>query len=276
VKEGGRVGVEVHDGVAVLTLRNPPANFLSRAVAADLNDAIEGVRKSGARAVVVTGSGRTFSAGADPSDLQALRTARAARLSAAAGQRMLNRLEQSTSIVVAAINGLCLGGGLELAMACHLRFCSDRARLGLPEITLGLIPGLGGTQRLPALVGTSRALSLVLTGDTVAADQAKQIGLVDEVVAAADLMAEVMKFARRIAQRPPPAVAAALATLRIGGGATRANGLRVEADAFGRLCARSRAEERLRPLWPPGVQGDRGGDMTRAAPRPQPIEEVER
>jgi enoyl-CoA hydratase/carnithine racemase len=255
MRGAGRVEVEVHDGVAVLTLHNPPANLLSRAMASHLKKTIDGLPSHKARAIVVTGNGRVFSAGADPSDLQAMRTAREACLSAAAGQKILDRLERSTRIVVAAINGLCLGGGLELAMACHLRFCSDRARLGLPEITLGLIPGLGGTQRLPALVGTSRALSLVLTGDTVTAAEARNIGLVDEIVSASDLMTAVMKFARRIARRPPEAVAAALATIRFGGRGPRGAGMRLEAEAFGRLCARSRAERRITPLWPPQAPG---------------------
>lgn len=254
MKGGGRVETTVHDGVAVLALHNPPANFLSLDLASRLIEAIDALPDE-ARVIVVTGSGRAFSAGADPSALQAIRTARAARLSSAAGQEMLNRLERSTRVVVAAINGLCLGGGLELAMACHFRFCSERARLGLPEITMGLIPGLGGTQRLPALVGTSRALSLVLTGDTVAAAEAKDIGLVDEVVPASELTAIVTKFARRIAQRPPAAVAAALATIRTSGRGTRAAGMRMEAEAFGRLCARSRAERRITPLWPPPAPG---------------------
>lgn len=268
-----RVEVAVHDGVAVLTLHNPPANFLSRAMAGELKMAIDGLQGNGARAIVVTGSGRTFSAGADPSDLLAIRTAREARLVAAAGQKLLDRLEQSKRVVVAAINGLCLGGGLELAMACHFRFCSDRARLGLPEITLGLIPGLGGTQRLPTLVGRSRALSLVLTGDTIGSAEAREIGLVDEIVAAPDLMAEVMRFARRIARRPPEVVAAVLATMR---SVPRGTGMRVEAEAFGRLCARSRAKQRIGPLWPRQDAGARGRAMTRAAYRPQGIEESKR
>ena len=254
MKGGGRVDVDVHEGVAVLALHDPPANFLSLATASRLVEAIDALPRD-ARVIVVTGSGRVFSAGADPSALQAIRTAREARLSSAAGQELLNRLERSTRVVVAAINGLCLGGGLELAMACHFRFCSERARLGLPEITLGLIPGLGGTQRLPALVGASRALSLILTGDTVAAAKAKEIGLVDEVVPASELMGAVAKFARRIVQRPSAAVAAALATIRSSGRATRAAGMRMEAEAFGRLCARSRAERRIAPLWPPPAPG---------------------
>lgn len=254
MKAAGRVEVEVHDGVAVLTLHHPPANFLTRAMAIHLMEAIDDLPEDKAHAIVVTGRGRAFSTGADPSDLQAIRNAREARLLSVAGQKMLDRLEQSTRVVVAAINGVCLGGGLELAMACHLRFCSDRARLGLPEITLGLIPGLGGTQRLPALVGTSRALSLVLTGDTVAAEVARDIGLVDEVVPASDLMAAVIKFARRIAQRPPEAVAAALASIRGGRGPRRA-GMREEAAAFGRLCARRRTGRNITRLWPPSAQG---------------------
>jgi enoyl-CoA hydratase len=274
MKDAGRVEVEVHDGVAVLTLHNPPANFLDHSMASRLKDALDGLPEGEARAIVVTGRGRAFSAGADPSGLQAMRTARQARLSAAAGQRILDRLERSTRVVVAAINGLCLGGGLELAMACHLRFCSDRARLGLPEITLGLIPGLGGTQRLPALVGTSRALSLVLTGDTVSAPSALAMGLVDEVFPAEHLVAAAMKFAHRVAQRPPEVVAAALATIRGGRGPRRA-GMRGEAEAFGRLCARSRAERRITPLWPAPPAGDGGRAMTGAACRPQDAQDAQ-
>jgi enoyl-CoA hydratase/carnithine racemase len=137
--------------------------------------------------------------------------------------------------VIAAINGLCMGGGLELALACHLRFASDRARLGVPEVQLGVIPGLGGTQRLPRLVGLARALDLVLTGDTIKAERAYEIGLVDRLVSRKEVLDEARAYARRLAERDPSVVAAVLRTLRDGTRLPMEAGLELEAETFGRL-----------------------------------------
>ena len=237
VQRSESLRAEVLDAVGVVTLCQPPGNSLTLGVARELAAIIEGFSGDEVRAIVLTGQGRVFSVGVAPENLDEIRSAHAGRQVAAEGQEMLGRLERSSTPVIAAINGLCLGGGLELAMACHLRFCSDRARLGLPELSLGLIPGLGGTQRLPRIVGVSRALRLILTGDTIAAAEAREIGLVDQVVSRDELMTVVMRFARRLATRSREAVAAALETTVRGAALELAEGLAIEADAFGRLCA---------------------------------------
>jgi len=157
-------------------------------------------------------------------------------------------VERLRKPVIAAINGLCLGGGLELALACHLRFCSDKARLGLPEVTLGLIPGMGGTQRLPRLVGISKALDLILTGDTIKAEVARDVGLVDRVVAADQVVSEAVKFAQRLATRGTEVIAAAVESVVQGTRLSLEQGLTLEAEAFGRLCEGSERAKRMKHL----------------------------
>jgi len=238
-----QVRAEIQEGVGIVTLHAPPANLLSRSLARDLIDVVDRMSSDAVKVIVLTGSGRAFSAGADPDDLRALGSDDEGRRAAAAGQEMMGRLEGSDTLIIAAINGICLGGGLELALACHLRFCSDRARLGFPEITLGLIPGLGGTQRLSRLTGSSRALSLILTGDTITAPEAKAIGLVDEVVPSAELIPVVLRSARRIARKPKEVIAAAIETVMKGGRLSLEEGMAMEARAFGHLCDPARRRD---------------------------------
>jgi enoyl-CoA hydratase len=158
------------------------------------------------RAVIVTGAGeKAFVAGADINEL-ALQTPTGGREHALAGQHVFDLIENMGKPVIAAINGYALGGGCELAMACTLRLAADTAKLGQPEIALGLIPGYAGTQRLPRLVGKGRAMEMMLTGAPIAADAAHRIGLVNRVVAAADLMAEARTLAAQLATHAPIAM----------------------------------------------------------------------
>lgn len=227
--------LQVESGVALLTLNNPPANSLTSQLLADFLHMLDRAELEGARAVVIVGAGRVFSTGVDPAELGALGSAEEYRLRSRQGQELLRRIERARAPLIAAINGLCLGGGMELALACHLRFCSTRARLGLPEVQLGIIPGLGGTQRLPRLVGVSRALDLILTGDTIDAERALQIGLVDRIVSRREVLMEALAFARRLARLDRALVDAVLRTVCEGARLPLDEGLELEAQSFGRL-----------------------------------------
>jgi enoyl-CoA hydratase/carnithine racemase len=222
--------------VAVLTLSHPPANTLSRGLLLALQARLETLaRDETVRAVVITGSGRFFSAGADLKELSALRTAEECTAFARLGQKMFNRIADSTKPVIAAINGVCVGGGLELAMACHVRIAAADAVLGLPEIKLGVIPGFGGTQRLPSLVGRPRAAEMILSGDSIPGDRAAAWGLVNRAVPASDVLTTAVQFGAKVAAGSRTAVEAALAALRSVTTNGGEDGFAREAELFGSL-----------------------------------------
>src|SRR5215216_7832345 len=179
----------VADRIATVTVNRPDKlNALNDQVIAELDEAIDSVRDSAdVGGVIVTGAGRAFVAGADISELEK-HGAVSAKALAQRGQDVFRKFETSPKPVIAAVNGFALGGGCELAMACHIRIASEAAKFGQPEVKLGLIPGYGGTQRLPRLVGKGRALQLLMTGEVIDAAEALRIGLVNKVVPAADLM----------------------------------------------------------------------------------------
>ncbi|MEZ5323235.1 MAG: enoyl-CoA hydratase-related protein [Microthrixaceae bacterium] len=230
-------------GVATITLDNPKVNALSEAVLARLGEIVADVRSGSAgpvRTVVVTGGPRLFAAGADiagfavdpsPDTFELARGAAVERYGAA----FLDTFEALAALempTIASISGYALGGGLELALACDLRIASDRATLGLPELLLGIIPGGGGTQRLARLIGPSRAKSLIFTGRQVRADEALQLGLVDEVVPADELDGRVAELAGRLASGAPNALACAKAAVDEGLDVDLAEGLRIEQRRF--------------------------------------------
>jgi enoyl-CoA hydratase len=233
------------DGIVTLTVNRPDKlNALSARVVEELDDAVARLESdSTARAVIVTGAGdKAFAAGADIRELAAL-TPAGARAYAARGQRVLRRLETCGKISVAAVNGYALGGGLELAMACTVRFAAANSRLGLPEVKLGVIPGYGGTQRLPRLVGRGRALELLLSGEPVDAGEALRIGLVNQVVAQAELMSFCRAWLAKVLANAPLALSLAAEAVDAGCNAGIEEGLRFEAAAFGLLAAtKDRAE----------------------------------
>lgn len=223
--------------IARITLHNPPANTITGSVLKDLEQVLSEVEQDEyVRAVIVTGSGRFFCAGADIHELTRLNTAHAGTEFALHGQALFNHIERYDKPVLAAIHGICVGGGLELAMACHMRIAASGASLGLPEIKLGLIPGFGGTQRLFRLVGASRAAELLLTGETVTADEALKIGLVSRVVPDYELMTQAEAIVRMIAARGAAAVQAMLHAIRGGLDIPLSEGLVREAELFGSLC----------------------------------------
>ncbi len=217
------------DGVAVITLDHPKVNALSQALLAQLQSVASDLRADPPGAVVVTGGDRIFAAGAEISEFGG--PPEAAAISAGFHQA-LDELAAIPRMVIAAVSGYALGGGCELALACDLRFASDRARLGQPEILLGIIPGGGGTQRLARLVGPARAKDLILSGRQVKADEALAMGLVDRVVPADDLLAETLTYAAELARGAVAGQALAKSVIDAGLAGPLEDGLVLEREAF--------------------------------------------
>jgi enoyl-CoA hydratase len=230
---------ETHEGLATITVNRPDKlNALNGAVITELGLAIDTVRADPAvRGVILTGAGaKAFVAGADIGEL-AGQTPLEAKARSLAGQAVFRRFEAIPKPVVAAVNGFCLGGGCELAMACHLRVASETARFGQPEVKLGIGPGYGATVRLPRLVGRGRALEMLLTGDMIDAAEAWRIGLVNRVVPADRLLPEAEGLLRKILAQGPLAVAAVLEAVDAGIEMPTPEALLLEANHFGLLSA---------------------------------------
>jgi enoyl-CoA hydratase len=237
---GTYVSTEQDGTVAVVTIDNPPMNALSAALLEELEAEIDRLDADpGVRAIVLRGGGeRAFVAGADIKEFPALRESASAEGGSARGiQKLGARMDGAHTPFVAEIQGFCLGGGLELAMCCDIRVCADDAKLGQPEIKLGLIPGGGGTQRLPRLVGLGRAMLLNLTGEFVDAATAERWGLVEQVVPAEGLHDAALDLAKTIAARSPHAVAVLRELARTTRDLPLEEGLRREADGFRRCLA---------------------------------------
>jgi len=225
------------DGIALVTISRPEAlNALNEEVLSEIREAvIELAVDQDVRGLVITGAGeKAFVAGADIAAMADL-TPREAREMSHDGQDCFSVLEACPKPVIAAINGFALGGGLELALACHLRVASESAQMGLPEVTLGLIPGFGGTQRLSRIASPAIAREWILTGDMVSAAEAHRVGVVNRVVAPGVVVEEAKKLAKTIASRGPVAVQAALEVIRMGLEMGQAAGESCEADAFGMM-----------------------------------------
>lgn len=223
----------VTDRIAVLTVNRPDKlNALNDATIAELERAIDELRgRDDVGGVIVTGAQRAFVAGADIAELSGQRPIDA-KARAAYGQLVFNKFEQSPKPVIAAVNGFALGGGCELAMACHIRLASEGAKFGQPEVKLGITPGYGGTQRLPRLVGRGRALQLLLTGEMIDAQEALRIGLVNKVVPPAELLPAAEAMMRQILANAPLAVALCIEAVNRGYNATQDDGLNLEANHF--------------------------------------------
>ena len=236
------------DGIAFVTVNRPDKlNALNNATIGELLHCFEAITADEkVRAVILTGAGeKSFVAGADISEL-AEQTAITARPLALRGQRLMNTVEACPKPVVAAVNGYALGGGCELALACHIRTASDNAQFGLPEVTLGIIPGYGGTQRLPRIVGKGRALELILSAQKVGAEEALRIGLVNRIHPQPQLLAETEKLVRRILATGPVAVRFALDAVNHGSDMPLQDGLNFEATFFGLLAGTDDCREGMR------------------------------
>ncbi len=240
--------VSTENRTALVTINRPEAlNALNSELLGELEQMFDDLaERADVSAVILTGSGdKAFVGGADIRELTQL-DAPGGRAFSSRGQRLFERIEAFDKPVIAAVNGYCLGGGCELAMACHLRVAGRSARFGQPEVKLGLIPGYGGTQRLPRLVGEGRALELLLTGDMIGADEAFRIGLVDRVVEDGELLKECTGLAARIVGNGPVAVRCCLDAVRKGRGLPLERALVVEADLFGLVCGTEDMKEGTR------------------------------
>ena len=239
---------DLDDGIARVTVnRADKLNALNAIVIAELGDAVTRIETDAAvHGVIVTGAGtKAFVAGADISELTEQGVA-GGRARAIAGQQVFRRLERCGKPVIAAVNGFALGGGCELAMACHLRVAGENAKFGQPEVKLGIAPGYGGTVRLPRLIGRARALELLLTGEMIDAEEARRVGLVNRVVPADRVVAEAEGLLRAILANGPLAVRACLELVDIGMEMTLDQALLLEAGYFGLLSATADMREGTR------------------------------
>jgi enoyl-CoA hydratase/carnithine racemase len=235
VNEGTRCSYWVNEaGVALMEISNPPMNALSRPVLADIRDSLTKALADGAvRVIVFTGAGKAFIAGADISELSDFETAQEGADFLIPGQELSHVFMNADKPVIAAINGFCLGGGMEMALACHIRLADEGATLGLPEIKLGIIPGYGGTQRTTRLIGMGRALELILSGNFISGKQAEEYGLVNRAVPKGTVVEEALKLAAAIAAKSRVAVQAALRAVHEGITMDLTTAMKYEREQFG-------------------------------------------
>lgn len=222
-------------GIATLTINRPEKlNALNKQVLFDLDDALTHIESTeNIRLVILTGAGeKAFVAGADIKELSSL-DKQTGEETSATGQNLFNRIEEFSKPIIALVNGYALGGGAELAMACHIRIGTINAVIGLPEVSLGLIPGYGGTQRLPQLVGKGKAIEMILTGKQIKAEEAQSLGLLNNVYDSENAFKKTKELASKILKNGPIAITAAISAINAG---TRRNGFAKEASLFGRLC----------------------------------------
>jgi enoyl-CoA hydratase len=242
------VKADTRDGILFLTLDRPKVlNALNAATVEEIYQVFSAARDDQAvKAVIVTGAGeKAFVAGADIGEL-ATKSPITGKETSERGQFIFSFIERFPKPVIAAINGFALGGGCELALACHIRIASEKAQIGLPEVTLGIIPGYGGTQRMARLLGKAKALELICTGDRVSAAEAERIGLVNKVVPAEQLMAAAEEMARKIMSRGPLAIRAAIEAVMSGSEMPSQEGQFLEATLFGLLCASEDTKEGMK------------------------------
>ncbi len=242
---GERVKLEFDGEMAVITLNRPEKlNALDTVTRKELLKSFSEVEEK-ARVAIITGSGKAFAAGADINELLQ-RDPIAALEAAKLGTELFTRIEESDIVSIAAVNGYALGGGCELAMACDIRIASRKAKFGQPEINIGIIPGAGGTQRLPRLVGLGMAKKLVLTGEMIDAEEALRVGLVEEVVEEDRLMDRAKEIARKILEKPPLTVKLAKRALNASRSMSLPDGLRYELSLFSILFSTEDAKEGMR------------------------------
>ena len=240
--------IEIEDRIALLTLNQPEVlNALNQSTMEELEEVFhKRLAQDDVGAVIVTGAGdKAFAAGADIKELAALDPLEA-RVVSRQGHRVLEAIEGFSRPVIAAINGFCLGGGCELALACHIRIAAESAQIGLPEVKLGLIPGYGGTQRLPRLVGKGKAMEMILSGESIGAQEAQRIGLVNGVVPLKDLISRCRELATRILANGPLAVRYCIEAINSGLDMPLQEGTRLEASLFSLCCATQDMKEGTR------------------------------
>lgn len=236
---------EINNGICLITINRPDKmNALNRTVIGELGEALETVYTNPAiKAAILTGAGaKAFVAGADISEFNELDSTGGAALAKRGQELVFSKIENCPKPIVAAVNGFALGGGCELAMACHFRLASDNAKFGQPEVNLGLIPGYGGTQRLTQLVGKGKAMELMLSGNMIAAAEACQLGLVNQVTPAEELLPKTTELLQTIISKAPLALKSVIELVNIAA-VGEADGLEKEIKAFGALFDTSDAKE---------------------------------
>lgn len=227
--------IETEEKIAVLTINRPnQLNALNSETIAELSSAFKSLEADkNVRVIIITGSGeKAFVAGADIKEFSHFNIAQGKELSAQGHQILFDLVQNLTTPVIAAVNGFALGGGLELAMSCHFRLASDNAKLGLPEVTLGVIPGYGGTQRLAQLVGKGRAMEMIMTAKMISAEEALIYGLVNQVTPQEELLATCKKIALKIVKNSSTAIASAINAINAGY-TDGVNGFNTEIEEFG-------------------------------------------
>lgn len=229
-----RTSIRIEENIAMITIQNPPVNTLSKQTMEDIHSALTEVeQRHDVKAVILTGEGEHFVAGAELNEFLQIETKEEASQMSYLGYQLTDRIESFSIPVIAAIKGACLGGGLELALACHLRVATEKSIFGLPEITLGIIPGAGGTQRLPRAIGQARAIEMILTGERIHAEEAKQLGLINKVCKEEELENESLLLAKRITAHGKVAIYSALTSVMEGLLGSAKAGYRMEAEKFG-------------------------------------------
>lgn len=227
------------EGIGILTINRPDKlNALNRETISEISNCLDKLSNDKTvRVVIITGTGdKAFVAGADISEFAHFDLENGKKLSAEGHDKLFDKIEKMPKPVIAAVNGFALGGGLELAMACHIRIASENAKLGLPEVSLGVIPGYGGTQRLPQLVGKGRAMEMIFSAQMISAHDAENYGLVNKTVPFAQLMDECKSLAIKIMKNSPTAISHAIASVNAGF-EDGINGFKVEIDEFGKCFA---------------------------------------
>ena len=234
--------LEKENGYWVATIDNPPANALGEEVLVEMDDLLTSFGEdTSSRALIITGAGgKIFSAGADIRQLEKMRSGAALKIN---GQQVFSKIEKSCKPVIAALQGSAFGGGMELALSCHLRILSSSAVMGLPEVKLGILPGWGGTQRLPRLIGKTRALEMMLTGESLSAEQALTYGLINKVVPVEEVLPEARLMASRFACGAPLAMGKILGAVQEGIEVTIEEGLKIEESGFRSIIMTEDAKE---------------------------------
>lgn len=234
----------IEEGVAIATISRPPANALSQGLIQDVNALLDAVEQDDAvRVILIHGEGRFFSAGADIKEFTSVQSGEEFGGLAKNGQIVFERLENFSKPVIAAIHGAALGGGLELAMGCHMRFVTESAKLGLPELSLGIIPGFAGTQRLPRYVGVSKAAEMMFTSEPISGVEAVQWGLANRAYSDEELLPKSLEIAKKIAKKSPIALKAAIQMLKYSKTPSFYEGVEAEAKSFGDVFVSSDAKE---------------------------------
>lgn len=240
----GTLAYESQKNVAILTIQSPPANALSSNLLHDLGEKLDEIENDNTiKAIVLHGEGKFFSAGADIKEFTSLQNAADYQALAKKGQDLFNRIEHFPIPVIAAIHGAALGGGLELSMACHIRIVTENAKLGLPELTLGIIPGFAGTQRLPQYVGTAKAYEMILSGQPISGIEAKALGLANQAVKEEEVFEVATKLAEIIAAKSKPTINNVMELIPYSKTEQFSRGVHEEAKAFGKIFGSEDAKE---------------------------------